>query len=178
MAQVVDEYNVSTEHWCNTNDKIKVKYLEKSLSQCQFVTRTITEPHVIHTHIGIQSDVASLWWQRLAGNTYYALLTSVLLNSVILCLWGWKWWNKTSLLLHIIQECPSHQILTLHFIFREQIYEMFRHNNWHSSFMLRICWHYCFHQFQHSYTDLSSCSKVLLQKLHHLLVKDCFFYEF
>jgi len=60
MAQVVDEYNVSTEHWCNTNDKIKVKYLEKSLSQCQFVTRTITEPHVIHTHIGIQSDVAKL----------------------------------------------------------------------------------------------------------------------
>jgi len=37
---------------------------------------------------------------------------------------------------------------------------------------------YGFHQFQHLYTELSSCSIVLLHKLHHLLVKDCFFYEF
>jgi hypothetical protein len=34
IAQVVDEYNVSTWHWCNTTDRIKAKYLEKSLSQC------------------------------------------------------------------------------------------------------------------------------------------------
>lgn len=84
--------------------------------------------------------------------------------------------KQTPLLLQVIHECPSHQ---KHYI---------------SYFMNRCtkCFHiiigiphscfeyagiYGFHQFQHSYTELSSRSKVL-QKLGHLLVKDCFVYEF